>query len=47
MHRQSAGPASDVRIIDPKTGKVTARIKKRPGQKTMHVASTNSLPRRP
>lgn len=47
MHRQSAGPASDVRILDPKTGKVTGRIKKRPGSKTMYVPSTSPLPRRP
>ena len=47
MHRQSAGPASDVRIIDPKTGKVRGRIKRRSCSKTMYVPSAHPLPRSP
>lgn len=43
MHRQSAGPASDVRIIDPATGKVTGRLRKRPAPKKMHVPTRNSI----
>jgi hypothetical protein len=43
MHRQSAGPASDVRIIDPATGKVRGRIRKRPAPKKMYVPTKNSI----
>jgi hypothetical protein len=43
MARQSAGPASDVRIIDPETGKVTGRIRKRRASKKMYVPSTKPM----
>jgi hypothetical protein len=43
LARQSAGPASDVRIIDPATGKVTQILHARPAPKTVSAPTSKSL----